>query len=185
FPYTAQTDIPGIEFAIKENVDFIADSFVRNADDVEELRGRLLGTAIRIISKIENPEGVNNFDGILEKTDAVMIARGDLGVEFEPWEIPEIQKTIIEKCGRAGKPVITATQLLESMLDNPRPSRSDVSDIANTIYDGTDLLMLSGETSVGKYPVLAVDTMRKIIETTEAADRFKKKKKIFCPLFHL
>ena len=182
FPYTVDADIPLIAFAVRHGADYIADSFVRNADDVSELRGRLRGTGIKIISKIENPEGVNNFDAILKKTDAVMIARGDLGVELDPWEIPELQKVMIEKCNRAGKPVITATQMLESMIDDPRPSRSDVSDIANAIYDGTDAVMLSGETSAGKYPVLCVDMMKKIIRKTESTARYKKLVKIRSPL---
>ena len=182
FPYTVEADVPLIDFAVKHGVDYIADSFVRSAPDVEELRGRLKGTGIKIISKIENPEGVENFDGILKKTDAVMIARGDLGVELDPWEIPELQKRMIEKCNKAGKPVITATQMLESMIDDPRPSRSDVSDIANAIYDGTDAVMLSGETSAGKYPVLCVDMMRKIIQKTESTPRYKKLRKSFALL---
>ncbi|PKM99196.1 MAG: pyruvate kinase [Elusimicrobia bacterium HGW-Elusimicrobia-2] len=174
FPYTVEGDIPLIAFAIKYGVDYIADSFERNAADVMELWGRLRGTGIKIISKIENPEGVKNFNAILKKTDAVMIARGDLGVELDPWEIPELQKRMIEKCQIAGRPVITATQMLESMIDDPRPSRSDVSDIANAIYDGTDAVMLSGETSAGKYPVRCVEMMRKIIQKTESTPRYKK-----------
>ncbi len=179
YPYTMPHDIPNLEFAIAQGIDFIADSFTRNADDVIELRGRLKGTSVKIISKIENPEGVSNFDEILTETDAIMIARGDMGVEIDPWLLPEIQKTMIEKCNAAGKPVITATQMLESMIDNPRPSRADVSDIANAVYDGTDVLMLSGETSVGKYPVECIAMMRKIaeyVETTERYHRLKKKK---------
>ncbi|MDO9513890.1 MAG: pyruvate kinase [Elusimicrobiota bacterium] len=174
FPYTVDTDIALIAFAVCHGADYIADSFVRNAEDVMELRGRLNGTGVKIISKIENPEGVRNFDAILKKTVAVLIARGDLGVELDPWEIPELQKRMIEKCNKAGKPVITATQMLESMIDDPRPSRSDVSDIANAIYDGTDAVMLSGETSAGKYPVLCVEMMRKIIQKTESTPRFNK-----------
>jgi len=176
FPYTVEADIPLIEFAIKNNVDYIADSFSRSAEDVEELRSRIKNTKIKIISKIENPEGVRAFDNILDKTDAIMIARGDLGVELEPWEIPELQKIFIEKCTKKGKPVIVATQMLESMIDDPRPKRSDVSDIANAIYDGADVLMLSGETSTGKYPVLCIQMMHKIIEKTETTQRYKLKK---------
>ncbi len=176
FPYTMEDDVPKISFAVKNRVDYIADSFVRDARDVEELRGRLKGTGIKIISKIENPEGVRNFDAILRRTDAAMIARGDLGVEMEPWEVPELQKVMIEKCNRAGRGVITATQMLESMIDDPRPKRSDVSDIANAIYDGTDAVMLSGETSTGKNPVLCVGMMRKIILKTESTKRYRAKK---------
>lgn len=179
FPYTVEADISRIEFAIKNKVDYIADSFVRDGDDVDELRERLKGTGIKIISKIENPEGIENFDDILEKTDSIMIARGDLGVELEPWEIPELQKTIIEKCNKQKKPVITATQMLESMIDDPRPKRSDVSDIANAIYDGTDVIMLSGETSTGNYPVKCVEMMKKIIDKTEATKRYGKKTRSF------
>jgi len=177
FPYTTKDDVPRISFAVQNGVDYIADSFERNADDVRELRTRLASTGIGIISKIENPEGVRNFNGILKETDAVMIARGDLGVELDPWEIPETQKTLIEKCNFSGTPVITATQMLESMIDEPRPKRSDVSDIANAIYDGTDAVMLSGETSTGAYPVLCVDMMEKIIKKTESTARYKKKKR--------
>jgi pyruvate kinase len=176
FPYTVEDDVPLIEFAKKEQVDYIADSFERSGQDVEELRSRLKGTNIKIISKIENPEGVNAFDDIMEKTDAVMIARGDLGVEMDPWEIPELQKIFIEKCTDSNTPVIVATQMLESMIDDPRPGRSDVSDIANAIYDGADVLMLSGETSTGKYPVLCVEMMQKIINKTETTRRYKAKK---------
>ncbi len=176
YPYTMPHDIPNLEFAIENRVDFIADSFTRNGDDVRELRGRLAGSAIKIISKIENPEGVANFDEILTATDAVMIARGDLGVEMDPLDLPEHQKVMTEKCIAAGKPVITATQMLESMIDNPHPSRADVSDIANAVYDGTDVIMLSGETSVGKYPVDCVRTMRRIAENVEKTDRYRRHK---------
>ncbi|MCX7679765.1 MAG: pyruvate kinase [Spirochaetes bacterium] len=174
YPYTMPYDIPNLEFAVAHRVDFIADSFTRNGEDVSELRDRLKGTGVLIISKIENPEGVRNFDEILQNTDAIMIARGDMGVEIEPWFLPEIQKSMIEKCNRAGKPVITATQMLESMIDNPHPSRADVSDIANAVYDGTDVLMLSGETSIGKYPVECVAMMRKIAEYVETTQRYKR-----------
>ncbi len=179
YPYTMPHDIPNLEFAVENRIDFIADSFTRNADDVEELRGRLAGSGIKIISKIENPEGVDNFDGILAATDAIMVARGDLGVELDPWLLPELQKVMIEKCNAAGKPVITATQMLESMMENPHPSRSDVSDIANAIYDGTDVVMLSGETSVGKYPAECVDMMRKIAEQVESTARHRAKRRAF------
>jgi len=177
FPYTMPHDETLLAFAIQHHVDYIADSFTRNADDVLELRSRLNKTGIEIVSKIENPEAVRTFDDILEVTDAIMIARGDLGVEMDPWLLPELQKTMIEKCNRAGKPVITATQMLESMIDNPHPNRADVSDIANAIYDGTDAVMLSGETSIGKYPVACVEMMRKIADEVESTERYRVRKK--------
>ncbi|MBN1541577.1 pyruvate kinase [candidate division KSB1 bacterium] len=176
YPYTMPEDLDNLDFAIKNRVDFIADSFTRNSEDVRELRARLAGSAIRIISKIENPEGLANFDDILKETDAIMIARGDLGVEIDPWKLPEEQKVMIEKCNYAGKPVITATQMLESMIDNPHPSRADVSDVANALYDGTDIVMLSGETSIGSYPVECVTMMRRICTTVEATQRYRRKK---------
>ncbi len=174
YPYTMPYDIPNLDFAASHGVDFIADSFTRDADDVRELRGRLAGSGIKIISKIENPEGIQNFDAILAETDAIMVARGDLGVEIDPWLLPELQKTMIEKCNSLGKPVVTATQMLESMMDNPRPSRADVSDIANAVYDGSDVIMLSGETSVGKYPVDCIIMMRKISEYVESTQRWRR-----------
>ncbi len=177
FPYTVSADVPRIKFAIEHGVDYVADSFERSAADVDELRGRLKGTGIKIISKIENPEGVANFAAILKKTDAVMVARGDLGVEMDVWKIPELQKIMIEKCVRTRVPVITATQMLESMIDDPRPKRSDISDIANAVYDGTDVVMLSAETSIGKFPVLCVEMMEKIASTTEKTARYRRKKK--------
>jgi pyruvate kinase len=178
YPYTMPHDLPNLDFAIENKVDYVADSFTRNRDDVTELRQQLAGTGIKIISKIENPEGLNNFDEIIDLTDAVMIARGDLGVEIDPCSLPEYQKIMIEKCNKKGVPVITATQMLESMIDNPRPSRADVSDIANALYDGTDIIMLSGETSVGKYPVECVKMMKRIAEYVEQTERYKNKKTI-------
>ena len=185
YPYTMEEDIPNLDFAVEHGVDYIADSFTRDADDVLELKQRLQGTGIKIISKIENPEGVAQFDNILSETDAIMIARGDLGVEMDAWELPELQKTMIEKCNAAGKPVITATQMLESMIENPRPSRSDISDIANAIYDGTDVIMLSGETSIGKFPVECVKVMRRTAETVEKTSRYTRKKTRLNPLVPL
>ncbi|MBN2000376.1 pyruvate kinase [candidate division KSB1 bacterium] len=176
YPYTMPSDEVHVEFAREMGVDYVADSFTRNGEDVMELKGRLKGSSVKVISKIENPEGIKEFEGILERTDAVMIARGDLGVEIEPWKVPEMQKTMIEKCNKAGKPVITATQMLESMLENPFPSRADVSDVANAIYDGTDVVMLSGETSVGKYPVQCVEMMARIGDYVERTKRYKEKK---------
>ncbi len=182
YPHTMPYDVPNVDFAIEHRVDFIADSFTRNKEDVLELRERIAATGIHIISKIENPEGLNNFDDILSATDAIMIARGDLGVEIDPWLLPEHQKVMIEKCNRAGKPVITATQMLESMIDNPRPNRADVSDVANALYDGSDVIMLSAETSVGAYPVRCVHMMQRIATTVEGTSRYQAKKHASHPL---
>ena len=176
YPYTMPGDVKLIEYAVQKRVDFIADSFTRNAEDVQELRERLVHSGIKIVSKIENPEGISHFDAILQETDAIMIARGDLGVEIDPWKLPELQKKIIEACAQAGKPVVTATQMLESMIDNPHPSRADVSDVANAIYDGTDVVMLSGETSIGKYPVECVRMMKRIGEQVESTERYRRNK---------
>lgn len=162
-------------FAIAQGVDYIALSFVRRADDVLELK-RLIesrGASIPVIAKIEKPEAVENIDAILQISDAVMVARGDLGVEVNPELVPLYQKTIIEKANTAGKPVITATQMLESMIGNPRPTRAEASDVANAILDGTDAVMLSGETAVGKYPVQAVEMMAHIGDAVEASAQFK------------
>ncbi len=176
YPYTMPHDIPFIEFAKSHAVDFIADSFTRNEADVSELKEQLQGSAIHIISKVENPEALVEFDNILSATDAVMIARGDLGIEVESWRLPEYQKMMITKCNTALKPVITATQMLESMVYNPFPSRADVSDVANALYDGTDVVMLSAETSIGKYPVECIEMMRNIANYVESTERYKKKK---------
>jgi pyruvate kinase len=176
YPYTMPDDIPSLKFAIENGVDYIADSFTRNGDDVLELREILKGSSIKIISKIENPEGLENFNDIIKVTDSVMIARGDLGVEIDPVSLPEYQKIMIERCNQKSIPVITATQMLESMIDNPRPSRADVSDIANALYDGTDVIMLSGETSIGRYPVECVRMMAKIANYVENTDRYKIRK---------
>ncbi len=165
---TAQ-DQDDIAFGIQEGFDFIAASFVRNAGCIRAIR-RILNafdSKIQIIAKIENREGVDNIDEILDACDGVMVARGDMGVEIPPEEVPYIQKEIIRKCNEACKPVITATQMLDSMMRNPRPTRAEVADVANAIYDGTDVIMLSGETAVGKYPVEAVKMMAKIARTTE------------------
>ena len=161
-PALTEKDISDIEFGISQGIDYIAASFVRKASDVLAIREVLEknnATHIQIISKIENQEGIDNIDAILEVSDGIMVARGDLGVEIPTPEIPIAQKMMIKKCNQLGKPVITATQMLDSMMRNPRPTRAEVTDVANAIYDGTDAIMLSGETAAGKYPVEAVKTM--------------------------
>lgn len=171
-PSVTQQDIEDIKFGIENDVDFIAASFVRKADDVIEIRkilDKYNGQDIKIISKIENRQGVNNIDEILLASDGIMVARGDLGVEIPVEEVPVVQKMLIEKCFRSGKPVITATQMLDSMIRNPRPTRAEASDVANAIYDGTSAIMLSGETASGKYPVEALKTMSKIAEKAESS----------------
>ncbi len=168
---TAQ-DISDIKFGIENDFDIIAASFVRKATDVVEIRKVLEkngGSDILVISKIENREGIRNFDEILKVSDGIMVARGDLGVEIPVEEVPVVQKHIIEKCYRNGKPVITATQMLDSMIRNPRPTRAEASDVANAIYDGTSGVMLSGETAAGKYPLETVEVMSKIAEKAESA----------------
>ena len=168
-PYMSQRDKDDIIFGIQQGFDFIAASFVRTAQDVYEIRNLLnqYDSNIRIIAKIENREGVNNIDSILAAADAVMVARGDLGVEIDFTELPGIQKTIIDRSFSFGKPIVTATQMLDSMMVNPRPTRAEISDVANAIYDGTSAIMLSGETAAGAYPVEALKTMSAIAERTE------------------
>lgn len=175
-PGITEKDAQDILFGIEQNVDFVAASFVRRSSDVMEIRGLLEknnGAHIQIIPKIENQEGVDNIDDIIMVSDGLMVARGDLGVEIPPEEVPLVQKSLIEKCNSAGKPVITATQMLDSMQRNPRPTRAEASDVANAIFDGTDAIMLSGETAAGIYPVESVETMHRIAETTEAALNYK------------
>ncbi|HAU84794.1 MAG TPA: pyruvate kinase [Lachnospiraceae bacterium] len=177
-PYLSEKDREDIIFACKKGYDFVAASFVRTAADVFEVRKVLSennGNAIRIISKIENKEGVDNIDEIIEASDGIMIARGDMGVEIPGEEVPVIQKMIIKKMYKAGKQVITATQMLDSMMKNPRPTRAEISDVANAIYDGTGAIMLSGETAAGKYPVEAVTMMAKIAARTEQDIDYKKR----------
>ena len=169
-PYISDADMSDLQFGAKLGFDFIAASFVRTAADVIYLRKftQSLGwNKVRIIAKIENSEGVENIDEILEAADGVMVARGDMGVEIPFEQIPAIQKELIHKAYNAGKQVITATQMLESMITNPRPTRAEITDVANAIYDGTSAIMLSGETAAGHYPIDAVRTMAKIAETTE------------------
>lgn len=171
-PSLTESDYVDIELGIEEQVDFIAVSFVRKPQDVLDIRKLLEERGVNTIhltAKIETQAGVNNFDSILEVVDSVMVARGDLGVEILPEEVPLVQKTLIKKCNQAGKPVITATHMLDSMVRNPRPTRAEASDVANAIFDGTDAIMLSGETAAGKFPVEAVETMARIAVRTEQA----------------
>ncbi|WP_150267192.1 pyruvate kinase [Paenibacillus tepidiphilus] len=171
-PGITEKDTNDIIFGIEQDIDFIAASFVRKASDVLEIRTLLEkhnASHIQIISKIENQEGVDNLDEILAVSDGLMVARGDLGVEIPAEDVPLVQKMMIRKCNVAGKPVITATQMLDSMQRNPRPTRAEASDVANAVFDGTDAIMLSGETAAGKYPVESVLTMSRIAEKAESA----------------
>ncbi|MBT2685269.1 pyruvate kinase [Bacillus sp. ISL-37] len=171
-PGITEKDAKDILFGVEQGVDFIAASFVRRATDVLEIRQLLEennGSHIQIIPKIENQEGVDNINEILEVSDGLMVARGDLGVEIPAEEVPLVQKELIKKCNTLGKPVITATQMLDSMQRNPRPTRAEASDVANAIFDGTDAIMLSGETAAGQYPVEAVQTMHNIASRAEQA----------------
>ena len=172
-PSLTEKDLADLHFGLTAGVDMIALSFVRTADDVRQLRDRLGGRPITIVAKIEKPEGWENIESILDVTDGVMVARGDLGVEISLERVPRIQKSIIRRARRKGRFVITATQMLESMIGNPTPTRAEVSDVANAIYDGTDAVMLSAETSVGKYPVEAVRFMARIAVETEDSIRKK------------
>lgn len=175
-PGITEKDAKDIVFGIEQGVDFIAASFVRRPSDVLEIRELLEehnATDIQIIPKIENQEGVDNIDEILEVSDGLMVARGDLGVEIPAEEVPLVQKELIKKCNALGKPVITATQMLDSMQRNPRPTRAEASDVANAIFDGTDAIMLSGETAAGTYPVEAVQTMHNIASRSEQALNYK------------
>ncbi|MBS2969985.1 pyruvate kinase [Metabacillus sp. KIGAM252] len=175
-PGITEKDAKDIVFGIEQGVDFIAASFVRRASDVLEIRELLeehKATDIQIIPKIENQEGVDNIDEILEVSDGLMVARGDLGVEIPAEEVPLVQKDLIKKCNALGKPVITATQMLDSMQRNPRPTRAEASDVANAIFDGTDAIMLSGETAAGQYPIEAVQTMHNIASRAETALDYK------------
>ena len=174
-PYLSAKDREDIIFGVKNGFDFIAASFVRTAQDVYDIRNLLneYDSNIRIIAKIENREGVNNIDSILSAADAVMVARGDLGVEIDFTELPGIQKNIIDRSFSFGKPIVTATQMLDSMMVNPRPTRAEISDVANAIYDGTSAIMLSGETAAGAYPVEALKTMSAIAERTENEPHYR------------
>ncbi|WP_409967860.1 pyruvate kinase [Bengtsoniella intestinalis] len=179
-PYMSERDRGDILFGVKEGFDYIAASFVRCAADVQEIRSLLNanGSTMRIIAKIENQDGVSNLGEILSVADGIMVARGDMGVEIDFTELPSIQKDIISQCNGAGKPVITATQMLESMINNPRPTRAETTDVANAIYDGTSAIMLSGETAAGKYPVEAVQTMAALAERTERDINYGKRMRV-------
>jgi pyruvate kinase len=168
-PSLTEKDSEDLEFALNHGVDAIAVSFVRTAEDVSLVRNRVAahGSDTWIIAKLEKPQAVEHLDAILQVADGIMVARGDLGVEVPPEKVPAIQKYIIRRAAEYFKPVITATQMLESMIENPRPTRAEVSDVANAIYDGTDAVMLSGESAVGKYPVEAVEMMARIVTETE------------------
>ncbi|MFD3448109.1 pyruvate kinase [Microbacteriaceae bacterium 4G12] len=175
-PGVTEKDIKDIIFGIEQGVDYIAASFVRKAEDVLEVKHILSehnSMHIHVIPKIENQEGIDNIDSILEVADGVMVARGDMGIEVAVEEVPLIQKTIIKKCNATGKPVITATQMLDSMQRNPRPTRAEASDVANAIFDGTDAIMLSGETAAGLYPTQAVETMHRIAMRVEQSLKYE------------
>lgn len=183
-PSLIDKDIVDLEFGIRHKLDYVAASFIRTGKDVLEIRKIIekANSDMDIIAKIENAEGVENIEEILELADGVMVARGDLGVEIPPEEVPIVQKMIIKKANFKGKPVITATQMLESMARNPRPTRAEASDVANAIIDGTDAVMLSGETAAGKYPVLAVAMMNRIALKIEKESNFFEKNENFLPL---
>ena len=183
-PYLSERDMNDLKFGAAHDFDFIAASFIRRAPDVTILRNFVDAIGwkdVKIISKIENVQGVNNIDSIIAASDGIMVARGDMGVEIDFQRIPAIQKMIIRKVYDAGKIVVTATQMLESMINNPRPTRAEITDVANAIYDGTSAIMLSGESAVGKHPVEAVQTMTSIALTTEGDIDYKREFDNFYP----
>ena len=171
-PSLTEKDRTDLEFGLKNDVDWIALSFVRHADDIHDLRRRIeeKGKTAKIIAKIEKPEALENIDDIIAATDAVMVARGDMGVEVIMEEVPMIQKNIVQKCNAAAKPVIIATQMMESMIDNPRPTRAETNDVANAVLDGADVVMLSAETAAGKYPVEVIKSMSKTVTLAEQSE---------------
>ena len=186
-PFISSRDRADLRFAVENDFDFVAASFTRTASDISQIKeelARLGGRSIKVLAKIENSEGVQNVDEILKACDGIMVARGDLGVEIPIEEVPVVQKELIKKACRAGKHVITATQMLDSMMKNPRPTRAEATDVANAIYDGTSAIMLSGETAAGAYPVEAVRTMARIAERTEADIDYKKRFSMFSSASH-
>src|SRR6201996_8694208 len=168
-PSLTEEDLENLEFALQNDVEWIGLSFVRTGEDIVDLKRIITqsGKAARVIAKVEKPEAIENIDAIVAATDGVMVARGDLGVEMPLEEVPLLQKMIVRKCRAASKPVIVATQMLESMITTPRPTRAEVNDVANSVLDGADAVMLSGETSVGEFPVIVIETMSKIIKNVE------------------
>ncbi|MBI2418554.1 MAG: pyruvate kinase, partial [Ignavibacteriales bacterium] len=182
-PSVTEKDFRDLEYGLKHNIDFVALSFVRKAEDIYELRAWMneRGYNKPIIAKIEKKEAIDDFARILSAVDGVMVARGDLGVEMNAQDVPVIQKNIIRECNKVGKLVITATQMLESMIQNPIPTRAEASDVANAVWDGTDVVMLSGETSVGKYPIKAVETMNNIVRMAESVEGIRPKMQFTIP----
>src|SRR5690606_28566921 len=169
-PSLTVENIDNLNFALDHGADWIAMSFVRSAEDIKQCKEiiKKKGSHAKVIAKIEKPEAIDNIDSIIEATDAIMVARGDLGVELPMEEVPGLQKIIAQKCRNLSKPVIIATQMLESMITTPRPTRAEVNDVANSVIDGADAVMLSGETSVGEFPEIVIETMAKVITHVEA-----------------